>query len=240
MSDHPEAHQANQLGQPIGPPLPAWTPPPFPTHRVIDGEYCRLEPVDPDSHAQLLFDALAADKEGRNWTYLPYGPFDGFDEFAAWLNSIAAVEDPQFYTIVPANTGKPAGLASYLRIDPTMGCIEVGHIHFAPGIQRSPVSTEAMFLMMRNAFELGYRRYEWKCDALNAPSRKAATRLGFVYEGTFRQAFIYKGRSRDTAWFAMIDSEWPILKSAFEAWLAESNFDPEGRQRRSLAACRNT
>lgn len=225
-----ESQLTNELGQPIGPPLPDWSPPPFPALETFDGNHCRLDPLDPEQHAEALFDSFAQDTEGRNWSYLPYGPFQLFASFKAWLDEIAAGKDPQFYTVLPNNTGRPAGLASYLRIDPPLGMIEVGHIHFAENIKRSPVSTEAMFLMMQRAFDLGYRRYEWKCDALNAPSRKAAERLGFTYEGTFRQAFIYKGRSRDTAWFAIIDSEWQQTKAAFERWLSPDNFEADGNQ----------
>jgi RimJ/RimL family protein N-acetyltransferase len=227
-------HHENQLGQPIGSPLPNWEHPPFPRHELIEGDYCSLEPLSPDQHGKALHEAFAEDTDGGNWTYLPYGPFESFETFYEWLTKIAAGKDPQFYTIIPTNTGQPAGLASYLRIDPNMGCIEVGHIHFADSIKRSPVSTEALFLMMQKAFDLGYRRYEWKCDALNTPSRNAAERLGFSYEGTFRQAFIYKGRSRDTAWFAMIDSEWPTVKAAFENWLSADNFDGSGKQKSRL------
>jgi RimJ/RimL family protein N-acetyltransferase len=142
--------------------------------------------------------------------------------------------DPLFFAVVDAASGRAAGVASYLRIDPVNGVIEVGHLAFAPQLQRTRVATEAMYLMMKHAFSLGYRRYEWKCDALNAPSRRAAERLGFTFEGVFRQAIVYKGRSRDTAWFSVIDSEWPVLETAFLAWLDPDNFDADGRQRRSL------
>lgn len=230
--------ETNDLGQPIGPSLPGWLPPPFPSEESMDGAHCRLVRLDATQHGRALFDSFAEDAEGRNWTYLPSGPFDDFEEFAAWLKTVAAADDPQFYTILRADTGEPAGLASFLRIVPASGSIEVGHIHFANCIQRSPAATEAMFLMMKRAFELGYRRYEWKCDALNAPSRAAAERLGFSFEGVFRQATVYKGRNRDTAWYAIIDSEWPALKHMFSEWLAEENFDESGRQRRSLRELR--
>ena len=144
-------------------------------------------------------------------------------------------DDPLFFAILDRADGKPAGVASYLRITPASGSIEVGHIHDAPRLQRSPAATEAMYLLMQRAFELGYRRYEWKCDALNAPSRAAALRLGFQYEGLFRQAVIYKGRNRDTTWFSIIDGEWPRLKRAYEQWLAPENFDGGGRQKRGLS-----
>jgi RimJ/RimL family protein N-acetyltransferase len=176
------------------------------------------------------------------WTYLFSGPFANFAEYHAWLEPKPASEDPLFFAFVDLATGRAVGLGSYLRIEPANGAIEVGHLQFSPRMQRTPVATEAMYLMMRNAFALGYRRYEWKCDALNAASRRAAERLGFRFEGIFRQAIVYKGRNRDTAWFSVIDSEWPALDAAFRAWLDPANFDPEARQRRSLVdlreACR--
>lgn len=198
------------------------------------GRYCRVVPLDPARHAAALYDAFRLDSAGVDWTYLPYGPFDDAGAFRSWLDGVAAGDDPLFYTIVD-DADKPLGVASYLRIFPDIGSIEVGHIHYSPLMQRSRAATEAMYLMMRRAFdELGYRRYEWKCDSLNAPSRRAADRLGFVYEGTFRQATIYKGRNRDTAWYSIIDSEWPAVRSAFEKWLEPGNFDASGAQRTPL------
>lgn len=199
------------------------------------GRYCRLEPLDPVAHATGLFEAFAADTAGAGWTYLGYGPFATEADFGDWLDDQCTGDDPLFYTITGPD-GPPLGMASYLRIDAAVGVIEVGHLHYAPALQRTPAATEAMYLMMRRAFdELGYRRYEWKCDALNAPSRQAAERLGFVFEGVFRQATVYKGRNRDTAWFSILDAEWPRLKAAFERWLAPANFDPQGQQRQRLA-----
>jgi RimJ/RimL family protein N-acetyltransferase len=198
------------------------------------GRFCRLEPLDPERHARDLFEADALDVDGRSYTYLPYGPFDTFDEYVQWLRLTAVGDDPLFYAIISTATDKPVGVAGYLRITPASGFIEVGHVHFSPLLQRSPMATEAMYLMMKRAFELGYRRYEWKCDALNAASRAAAQRFGFSYEGIFRQATTYKGRTRDTAWYACIDSEWPALEKAFQLWLAPSNFDANGAQRTSL------
>ncbi len=198
------------------------------------GRYCAMEPLDPVLHAAELWDAFRLDAQGRDWTYLPYGPFEDEGEFRSWVESAAVGEDPLFYTILDPSD-HAVGVASYLRIFPEIGSMEVGHIHYAPALQRSRAATEAMYLMMRRAFdELGYRRYEWKCDSLNAPSRRAAERLGFVYEGTFRQATIYKGRNRDTAWFAMLDTEWPPARKAFEAWLKEDNFDAKGQQKAKL------
>jgi RimJ/RimL family protein N-acetyltransferase len=201
----------------------------------MQGRLCRLEPLDVAKHAAALHEAHAADREGRNWTYLPYGPFASAAEYARWVEWAVAQGDPQFFAIVDGATGQPVGTASYLRIEPAMGVIEVGHLAFSPALQRRPAATEAMYLMMRRVFdELGYRRYEWKCDALNAPSRRAAERLGFRYEGTFRQAVVIKGRNRDTAWFSILDREWPALKVAFERWLDPANFDGAGAQRRRL------
>lgn len=233
------APRLNHLGQPIGEPLPGWTPRPLPPRRPMEGRWCRVEPLDPERHAESLFAANAEDREGRNWTYLTTGPFAELASYRAWLEEAAAGEDPLFHAVVERESGRALGVASYLRLQPELGVIEVGHINFAPPLQRSRLATEALYLMMARAFdELGYRRYEWKCDALNAPSRKAAERLGFVYEGTFRQATMYRGRNRDTAWFSIVDKEWPAVKAAFQAWLEPANFDAEGRQRHRLAALR--
>lgn len=229
----------NPLGQPVGYPLPDWTPRPLPPRTPMAGRFCRVEPLDPERHAASLFDAYALDAEGRNWTYLAYGPFPDAGAYRAWAEGAAASTDPLFHTIVDAAGGRAVGVASYLRIDRNAGVIEVGHLNFSPLIQRGPVATEAMALMMRRAFdELSYRRYEWKCDSLNAPSRAAAERLGFTYEGTFRQATVYKGRNRDTAWYSITDREWPAVHAAFDAWLDPANFDGDGRQRRRLAELR--
>ena len=225
----------NDLGQPIGFPLPSWTPPPSPTRDRVQGRYCRLEPLDPDRHAAALFTANAADETGGSWTYLPYGPFQTLSSYRDWMHAQCLGDDPLFFAIVDLADGLPAGVASYLRIAPASGSIEVGHIHYAPRLQRTVAATEAMFLIMQTAFELGYRRYEWKCDALNAASRAAAQRLGLSFEGIFRQATVYKGRNRDTAWYAAIDAEWPALRAAFLAWLDPGNFDGQGRQRSRLA-----
>lgn len=225
----------NEFGQPIGSPLPDWTPPLFPSREPMEGRFCRLESLDPDLHGEALFTANAEDMDGRSWTYLPSGPFPTLDSYLAWMRATCMGNDPLFFAILDRATEKPLGIASYLRITPASGSIEVGHIHYSPRLQRSPVATEAMFLMMQRAFALGYRRYEWKCDSLNAPSRAAAQRLGFSYEGIFRQATVYKGRSRDTAWYAIIDSEWPALRDAFQTWLAPENFDSAGKQRIRLS-----
>src|SRR6186997_238625 len=229
-------HEVNALGQAVGFAVEGWTPPPVPPLVPMAGRTCRVEPLDVARHAADLHEANLLGEDGRNWAYLPYGPFTAFDDYRAWLQGVAGKSDPQFHTIVDFATGGPAGVASYLRIDPEAGSIEVGHIKYSPRLQRSIAATEAMYLMMRRAFELGYRRYEWKCNALNAPSRAAAQRLGFSYEGIFRQARVDKGRNRDTAWYAIIDREWPAVDRAFQRWLDPSNFDAEGRQRTSLSA----
>jgi RimJ/RimL family protein N-acetyltransferase len=228
--------RTNELGQPIGFAVPDWRPPPRPPRETLAGRWCRLEPIDPARHAAALFEANALDADGSGWTYLPYGPFDDLDAYTEWMRRTCLGDDPLFFAVIDAASGRAVGVASWLRIDPAAGSIEVGHLRFSPLLQRKPAATEAMYLMMKRAFELGYRRYEWKCDALNAPSRAAAQRLGLSFEGIFRQAVVIKGRNRDTAWYAAIDREWPALEQAFARWLAPSNFDPEGRQRVALSA----
>jgi RimJ/RimL family protein N-acetyltransferase len=206
----------------------------------MPGRYCRVEPLDAARHAADLHEANALDREGRMWTYLFSGPFASFEEYRAWLEARQSSEDPLFFAFVDTARGRAVGLGSYLRIDPAHGTVEVGHLQFSPLMQRTAIATEAMYLMMKAAFDLGYRRYEWKCDSLNAGSRRAAERLGFRFEGIFRQAIVYKGRSRDTAWYSVIDKEWLALDAAFRAWLDPSNFDPAGRQRRALTELRTT
>ena len=231
-------NQLNHLGQAIGFAVPNWQACARPSTSIMQGRFCRLEPVNVAQHGQQLFDAFCLDTGGGNWTYLPYGPFAKVAEFEAWLTAECQGQDPLFHTIIDEQTGKAVGLASYLRIDPAVGVIEVGHIHFSPLMQRTPMATECMYLMMRRVFdELGYRRYEWKCDNLNAPSKLAAERLGFSYDGLFKQATMYKGRNRDTAWFSILDSDWPGLKQGFESWLQVANFDAQGQQIRRLQDC---
>lgn len=229
----------NRLGQPIGLPVANWEPPTPPPREPMAGRYCRLEPLDATLHGPDLYAANADDTEGASWTYLPYGPFEDAGSYTAWVAQVSERQDPLFFAVRDAASGRAAGVASFLRIDPANGAIEVGHIHFSARLQRTRAATEAMYLMMERAFSLGYRRYEWKCDALNAPSRAAALRLGFCFEGIFRQAVIYKGRSRDTAWYSVIDCEWPALQSAFQQWLDPKNFDENGRQRVRLGVPRS-
>jgi RimJ/RimL family protein N-acetyltransferase len=229
--------RVNELGQPIGFPVPDWCPRPRPPRDIMEGRFCRLEPFDADRHCAELFEAYTDDHEGRMWTYLAYGPFASFDAFHDLMRAHFSGEDPLCHAIIDRRTGRAAGMASFMRIDPAMGTIEVGSIAYSPRLQRSRAATESMYLMMQRAFdELGYRRYEWKCDALNGPSRRAAERLGFRFEGIFRQAIVYKGRNRDTAWYSILDREWPALSAAFERWLHDANFDHDGRQRERLSA----
>lgn len=225
----------NHLGQPVGFPLPGWRPPPEPPREPMAGRYCRVEPIDPDRHARQLHEANMRDPSGRAFTYLSAGPFDSHAAYVDWMTSSCLGRDPLFHAILDNGSGQAVGVASYMRIDARNGVIEVGHINYSPLLQKTRAATEAMYLMMKRVFELGYRRYEWKCDSLNAPSRAAAQRYGFSYEGIFRQAVAYKGRNRDTAWYAMIDSEWPALDEAYARWLAPENFDAQGRQRLRLS-----
>jgi len=234
------AEHVNHLGQPIGFPLPEWTARPRPPLTPMEGHFCTVELVNPARHAADLHAAYLLDKKGRNWTYLPYGPFARFDEYRDWLERDSRGDDPLRHAIIERRSGRAVGVASLMRIDPAAGVIEVGGINYAPPLQRTPAATEAMYLLMRRVFdELGYRRYEWKCDSLNAPSRASALRLGFRYEGLFRQATVYKGRNRDTCWFSILDTEWPALKAAFERWIDPGNFDATGKQRLSLSSLRN-
>jgi len=228
--------EMNDLGQPIGLPVQDWKPAEFPAREPMEGRFCRLEPLEPVKHAASLCAANALDTGGRMWTYLPYGPFDTQDDYVAWLEEMCGKSDPLFYAIVDKPAAGAVGVASYLRIDPRAGSIEVGHLGYSPLLQRTPAATEGMFLMMEKAFSLGYRRYEWKCNALNVPSRTAAQRLGFSFEGVFRQANVVKGRNRDTAWYSIMDHEWPALKETFLRWLDPMNFDEQGRQRVRLSA----
>jgi len=208
--DFDTAHNRKASGRPTGPRVTDFAPPPAP----------------------------GPANQGQDWVwdYLGYGPFADLPSYRDWQAGMAAKVDPFFYALRDAATGKVGGLAAFLRIDPANGVIEIGHIEIAPLMQRTPAATEAISLMIGWAFGAGYRRVEWKCDALNAPSRRAALRYGFVFEGVFRQHMIYKGRNRDTAWYAIIDQDWPALAHAHETWLAPENFDAQGRQRQSLSA----
>jgi RimJ/RimL family protein N-acetyltransferase len=219
-------------GRPVGKPVDA-KPAPRPQPVVLRGRFGRVEKLEP-RHAADLWQATKGDD--TLWSYMGYGPFADEPAFLAWVRERAALADPYAYAVIDAD-GRAIGIATLMEIRPAMRVIEVGHIVYSPPLQRTPLATEAQYLLARYVFEeLGYRRYEWKCNALNAPSRRAAERFGFTFEGVFRQHLIVKGRNRDTAWFSMLDSEWPARKAAFERWLAPENFDAAGRQKTSLAA----
>lgn len=222
-------------------PLLNWRPAASPERCTLTGRTINLAPLDVALHGDDLWQALQGpDSDPVLWDYLPYGPFPERAPFDAWLAGNAASNDPLFFAVIDRTSGRAVGLLSYLRIFPKDGSIEIGHIAYGRVMQRSPASTEAVYLLARWAFEMRYRRLEWKCNALNARSMRAAARLGFVFEGTFRQATVVKDRNRDTAWFSIIDSEWPRCQQAFERWLDAANFDASGRQRERLEALRQS
>lgn len=225
----------NQFGQPVGDELDAWTPPGLPSSQGLAGALVHLEPLAADRHASDLMQVFESAPESL-WTYLAIGPFESVEDLSTTLDRLADQPNWQAYAVTV--DGAALGFASYLRIDQQHGVLEIGSIALSPALQRTTAATEAIYLMIDHAFDLGYRRCEWKCDDLNAPSRAAAERLGFRYEGTFRQATHYKGRNRDTAWFAIVDHEWRELRPAFDAWLSPSNFDEHGEQRVSLREVR--
>ena len=216
----------------FGAPLPAWKAATLPPHQTMNGRYCQLKPLSLN-HGRQLWRAIAG--APQLFDYLPYGPFDGETDFTHWLARELERTDAISWAICDLD-GAALGLCSYLRLDPDNGSIEIGNVLFSPQLQRTRLATEAMYLLMRAVFDGGFRRYEWKCNALNAPSQAAARRLGFSYEGTFRQAAVVKGHNRDTAWFSVLDGEWPRLRAAFESWLAPENFDEAGRQITRLTA----
>lgn len=235
MSEHLNAH-----GQPIGPPVTSWSARQRPQRTVLTGRYCRVEPVDVDTHAPALFDAYMRAADERDWTYLSHDRPANRAAFRKYLEGVAGSDDPLHYAIVDLVTNRAVGTAALMRIDHHSGVIEVGYITYSPLLKNTRAGTEAMYLLMQYACDnLRYRRYEWKCDSLNAPSCAAARRYGFHFEGIFRNAMVYKGRSRDTAWFSITGEEWPQIRAAFEAWLNPDNFDAAGRQRRALAAIRD-
>jgi RimJ/RimL family protein N-acetyltransferase len=213
--------------------LPGWTPPPRPARAPLEGRLCRLAPLSAAAHADDLHAAGHGDDAA--FDYLPYGPFPDAAAHRAWVEGVEAGADPLFFAVVPHATGRAAGVAAFLRIAPEHGAIEVGHIRFTPVLRGATAATEAMALMMACAFGLGYRRYEWKCNALNLPSRRLAQRLGLSFEGVFRHHMVVKGRSRDSAWYAATDADWPALAATFDRWLDPANFDAEGRQRMRLS-----
>jgi len=222
--------------QPVGDSLPHWTARPRPPREPMQGHYCRLEPLDAARHGAELYAAFRQTPNDADWTYTFAGPFPDEASYIAYARTIETSEDPQFFAVISQASGRAIGSLAAMRIDPANGVIEVGNVAYSNLLKRTPAATEAQFLLMRRAFDdLGYRRYEWKCDSLNAPSRAAALRMGFQFEGIFRQAVVYKGRNRDTAWFSIIDSEWPAVRNGFEQWLAPDNFDSQGRQRQRLS-----
>ena len=221
------------LDRPLGPPVPD-RPAPRPERTVLAGRFVVLEPLDAEKHADDLWAAVEPGRSDHIWDYMPDGPFADAAAFRAFIGAKAVSPDPLFWAIVKADTGRAVGYQTLMRIDPVHRVVETGNILMAPALQRTADATEALYLLASYAFGLGYRRYEWKCNALNAPSRAAAARLGFTFEGVLRQHMIVKGRNRDTAWFSMLDGDWPDRKAAFERWLDPANFDASGRQRQPL------
>ena len=207
----------------------------IPKKIILNGKYVKLEPIIIKKHGKFLFENFQKDQKNIIWKYLPYGPFNSYQNFSEWLRKFCLNNDPFFYAIYSKKIKQYCGMASYLNIVPDHGTIEVGHINYSPILQNSKEGTEAMFLMMSNVFNnLGYRRYEWKCNNLNNDSKKAAKRLGFKYEGLFRQMFVIKGRNRDTAWFSILDKEWKNIEKNYSKYLSESNFDEQDRQKNKL------
>ena len=224
-------------GLPIGPRVADPAPSTRPERVVLDGMYCRLEPLDPITHGDGLFVASTPPDAKARFLYLPVEAHRDRADFNAWAEAKAVSTDPMYFTVIDTRTGLIGGRQSFLRIDPANQSIEIGDIYWGPSISRTQVTTEANFLFAKYAFdELGYRRYEWKCNALNEPSRRSALRFGFLYEGLFRRAAIVKGRTRDTTWYAMTSEEWPAIKRAYEEWLDPANFDGHGRQLLPLTA----
>jgi RimJ/RimL family protein N-acetyltransferase len=219
--------RVNEFGQPVGDDLD-WTPPAPVRPVTLEGDHCRLVPLT-EEHADELFQELCLDSLPQTWTYLPVGPYADAEEMVGHVRRLQETPGMTPLAILTPE-GRAVGIATYLRDEPLHGCVEVGFITMGTTLQRSTASTEALVLMARHVFALGYRRYEWKCDSLNEPSRRAAVRLGFTFEGVFRQAQVVKSRNRDTAWYAIIDGDWPRVGAAYDAWLAPANFDGSGRQ----------
>lgn len=219
--------------------LPDWQAVPAPPRRALEGRFARLEPLEPSRHGDDLWRALQGPQaDPALWDYLPYGPFERRGDFDNWLAAHATSHDPLFFSVIDRASGQAQGLLSYLNIVPVHGCIEIGHIAYGLVMQRTASASEAVFLLAEQAFALGYRRLEWKCNDLNARSKRAAGRFGFSFEGLFRQHSVIKGHNRDTTWYALLDHEWPAQRQLFQAWLAPENFDVQGRQRQSLGALR--
>jgi len=233
--DQEMAHRTNSFGQPIGDDVRGWVSCPRPPKTPLIGVWAHVVPLRHDAHLDDLFDAFSADKTGEMWTYMPNGPFNDKAQLSAFLKTAEISTDPLFYAILDAATGRALGFASYLRIEPAVGVIEVGFIALSSLLQKTRIATEFCYLMMAHVFDdLGYRRYEWKCDNLNAPSKRAAKRFGFDYDGMFPQATMYKGRNRDTAWFSVLDKDWDGIKARYQTWLDPANFDANGVQKTAL------
>jgi RimJ/RimL family protein N-acetyltransferase len=228
--------ETNEFNQTIGFEVKNWQHSTRPSRVTMRGRFCVLELLNIDIHANKIYEALSIENKGESWTYLPYGPFDTCDQFKIWLKEKMQDQSILLYAIFDIKKMTPIGIAGYLNITPIHGVIEVGHLHFSKLLQRTPAATEAMYLMMSHAFDdLKYRRYEWKCNSLNQASRNAALRLGFQFEGIFRQNHVFKNRNRDTAWFSIIDSEWPEIKNRFLRWLSPDNFDVDNKQIKKLS-----
>jgi len=225
----------NTLGQEIGADVSDWVVPVLPTVPSLVGTHIVLKRLHRD-HASDLYNAFGNDREGYGWTYLPYGPFTNSGDWESWFTAFTDINDPWMFALIDQVSGQAVGVASYLRMNPSAGSAEVGHIHYSPSLQKTRAATEAMFLMAEHVFSLGYRRYEWKCDNLNLASKRAAQRFGFTFEGVFRQATVYKNQNRDTAWFAMIDADWPRIRQAYLEWLHQDNFDAQANQKKSLSS----
>ena len=224
---------ARKAERPVGPIVDPKPPGSRPDLRPLHGRWVLLEPVSAEAHAKDLYESIAG--KSVVWTWMAYGPWESFEAFEAWVKERQAARDPWFYAFIRRDTGKACGMGAFMRSDAANGVIEIGHIWMAPALQKTREATEAIFLMIRHCFDdLGVRRLEWKCDALNAPSRKAAERFGFSFEGIFHQHMIVKDRNRDTAWYAMLDRDWPRVRAGFEAWLRPENFDENGRQKTKL------
>ncbi|TXR46950.1 GNAT family N-acetyltransferase [Phyllobacterium endophyticum] len=219
--------------------LKDWTPRPLPAREPLEGRYVRLEPISSAMHTDGLYEASSVADAGDRFRFLFENPAQDRQEFAAWVKKLEASSDPMFFAVIDKASGKVAGRQALMRIDPAFGVIEIGHVYWGPLISRRPAATESQFLFMQYAFDgLGYRRYEWKCNNANEPSKRAAERFGFKFEGIFRQHMVQKGLNRDTAWYSVIDGEWPALKTAYQAWLSPDNFDADGKQIKRLEELR--
>lgn len=230
--------EINEFDQLVGDIVPNWKPCEYPSKNKMIGKYCTLELFDINKHAAALLNAISFENKGESWTYFSYGPFYSIDAFQQWLQDTINRSDTILYAIMDKKSNQAIGIFGYLRMNPEQGSIEVGHLHFSKLLKKTPLATEAIYLLTSYVFdELNYRRYEWKCHSLNEPSRNAALRYGFQFEGIFRQCNVFKNRNRDTAWFSIIDSEWPALKIKFEKWLDDSNFYRDGKQIKRLQDC---